>query len=333
MPATLADIRTKVRRLTRSPSTTQLTDAEIDSYVNDFLLYDFPEHLRLFTFRKTLSFYTDPYIAEYSTNTDNADDPLYNFKNAYITTHDPVYISGYKMYFTQSRNDFFSLYPTIQGQTQIATGDGVTTLFTGTLTGVPVLPNQVAFTSIDANNMSLVLSDVPQVDGVTGHTTVLGDLYTPNETISRGTINYVTGVYSFTFPAAPETSMAVYAQTVPYSAGRPMSILYFDNTFTVRPVPDKSYQITIETYVRPTSLVAAGDYPMLEQHWKYIAYGASKTIFEDRMDMESVQLIMPEFKQQEMLVQRRTLIQQSNERTATIYAQSLSDSNIWNYNR
>ena len=61
-----------------------------------------------------------------------------------------------------------------------------------------------------------------------------------------------------------------------------------------------------------------GDRP---QWWQYIAYGASKKIFEDRMDNDSVDLIMPEFKTQERLVLRTTLTQQANERTVTIYTQ------------
>ena len=40
--ATLGAIRNKVRLLTHSPSTAQLADADIDQYVNTFILYDFP---------------------------------------------------------------------------------------------------------------------------------------------------------------------------------------------------------------------------------------------------------------------------------------------------
>jgi hypothetical protein len=40
--STLGAIRTKVRRLTRSPNTAQITDNQIDEYVNTFILYDFP---------------------------------------------------------------------------------------------------------------------------------------------------------------------------------------------------------------------------------------------------------------------------------------------------
>jgi hypothetical protein len=68
--------------------------------------------------------------------------------------------------------------------------------------------------------------------------------------------------------------------------------------------------------------------PELSQWWQYIAYGAAKKIFEDRMDMESVQLIMPEFKKQEALVNRRTIDQLSKERASTIYTEmsvSLAD--------
>jgi uncharacterized HAD superfamily protein len=64
--------------------------------------------------------------------------------------------------------------------------------------------------------------------------------------------------------------------------------------------------------------------PQLEQWWQYIAYGTAKKIFEDRMDLDSVQQIMPEFKQQERLVLRTTLTQQANERTVTIYTQGKS---------
>jgi len=37
------------------------------------------------------------------------------------------------------------------------------------------------------------------------------------------------------------------------------------------------------------------------------------------MDLESVNLLIPEFKKQQNLVLRRTIVQQANERVATIY--------------
>ncbi len=64
--------------------------------------------------------------------------------------------------------------------------------------------------------------------------------------------------------------------------------------------------------------------PQLNEWWQYIAYGAAKKIFEDRMDTDSVQQIMAEYKKQEALCLRRTLVQYSNERTATIYTENVA---------
>lgn len=319
--STLAQIRTKVRRLTRSPSTAQLTDQNIDDYVNTFVLYDFPEHLRLFSLRTTFTFYAQPYIDTYSTNSTTATDPLYNFKNKYITVHPPIYIAGYNSLYSQSREQFFGIYPMTNSIASIGTtGDGVTTAFAGTLSNIPILRNNVLFDSVNTANAGLSLID----DGA-------GNLVVPNTTVNVGTINYVTGAYTFTFPSAPASGAAINSQTVPYVPSLPQALLFYNDTFTLRPVPDQPYRINMEVYQRPTELLSvATNIPELSEWWQYIAYGASKKVFEDRMDLESVQLIMPEFMKQQTLIQRRTIVQYTNERTATIYTdQGLGTGNGW----
>lgn len=89
----------------------------------------------------------------------------------------------------------------------------------------------------------------------------------------------------------------------------------------MRPIPDQVYKIEIEVQERPTELLSASRSPELEQWWQYIAYGAAKKIFEDRTDTDSIQVIMPEFKQQERLVLRRTINQQTQNRVQTIYTE------------
>lgn len=303
--STLSAIRTKIRRLTRSPSESQITTDEIDEYINTFVLYDFPEHLRLFSLRKTLTFYTQPGVETYETNA-IALDPLEDFKDAYITTHEPVYISGNQALFCQSREKFYAMYPFVNKEETIDTGDGGTVLFSGTLSSIPILRNKVLFSSVDLNGDPLTVYD-------DGDGTFDGD--------AAGTIDYLTGVYSITFITAPGNGESIYAQTVPYTASRPTAMLYFDNKFIMRPVPDKAYSVDLEVYKRPTEMLTAGQSPDLEQFWQYIAYGSAKKIFEDRTDMDSVALIMPEFKQQEILVLRRTIVQQTKERVATIYTE------------
>ena len=45
--------------------------------------------------------------------------------------------------------------------------------------------------------------------------------------------------------------------------------------------------------------------------------------------MDTVNQLMPEFKKQELLVQRRTIVQQTSERVATIYTQQVNPSNAY----
>ena len=321
--ATLGNIRTKVRRLTKSPSINQISDAIIDDYVNTFVLYDFPEHLRMFYLRTTLTFYTKPYVDTYFTNTTDPDDPLYNFDNEYISTHNPAYIAGFPAYYTQSREQFYNIYPMTNNIASIGTdGDGVTTNFTGTLSAIPVLAEEVKFSSVDDNYQGLILVD----DGA-------GNLVIPNTTATAPAswIDYNTGDYELNFPTAPGIGKAINSMTIPYKPSRPQGICYYENTFIIRPVPDMPYPVNIEVYYRPSELLKGTDQPDLAEWWQYIAYGAAKKILEDRMDMETVQLIMPEFKQQETMMLRRSLVQMSNERTATIFTEQTSIGNGFNW--
>lgn len=323
--STLVAIRTKIRRLTRSPSEAQITDTQIDEYVNTFIQYDFPEHLRLFSLRTVLTFYTEPYVDVYETNTTNPDDPLFNFKNRYITVHEPLFIAGFQQFFTQSREQFFGIYPMVNSIQSIGTaGDGVTTLFAGTLANVPIITNNVLFSSVDTNNAGLAIIDSPTVpfDGT-------GDLIIEATTTVVGTINYITGAFSFTFPTAPAAGQAINSQTVPYVPALPQSVLYYHNKFTLRPIPDQPYRVDLEAYIRPTELLANNESPELEQWWQYIAYGAARKIFQDRMDTDSLVQIEPEFKKQEALVTRRTIVQYTNERVATIYTEQTAGLNSW----
>jgi hypothetical protein len=357
-PPSLTQIQTKVRRLTRNPGPGQLSDTELNNYINTFIVYDFPEQLRTFNSRKSFTFYTNPGqdvyntdIASYSGATTNL---LYNFQNLYMTVHPPVYISGFQGFYSQSREQFFGIYPQVRnilftGQN----GNGTPGPFTGVINTQQTLPspanNQLlgllqghvlfncegTYGTGEIFGMSLV--DVPVVDPVTGYKLQVGNLYDPNSAAyqaaiqtpptvitSNNNINYLTGVFTITFSANTIAGVPINSQTVPMNLAQPQAILYYNNQFTVRPVPDQSYPVNFEVYQRPTALLATGQNPELEEYWQYIAYGAAKKIFEDRMETDNVQMIMPEFKVQERLVLRRTLVQHSNERTATIYTENVS---------
>lgn len=371
--STLVSIQTKVRRLTRSPSESQLTTADLNNYINTFVVYDFPEHLRTFNLRKPFSFWCNPYQDEYSTDVASfggasqaEQNILYNFQNNVLTVHPPVYIAGYQGFYSQSREQFYGIYPNTNSIQSIGTtGDGVTTSFTGVVNSAypGVFPNpgvnnqqggsvlvkrNVLFESVDVNGNGISLVDVPIIDSTTGNPTVWGNLYVPGSTayqaalvtppmaaapytpVIGGTpnannyINYATGAFTITFPYAPASGMAINSQTIPQIVALPQAMLWYGNKFVLRPVPDQPYQVNFEVFLRPTALLNSSDQPLLAEYWQYIAYGAAKKIFEDRMDLDSVQLIMPEFKKQEALCGRRNIVQWTNERAATIYTEQVA---------
>jgi hypothetical protein len=316
MPGDLTDITIKVRKLTRSPDPNLITDAQIQDYVNTFLLFDLPQELRLFEQRTTLTWYCLPYIDSYATDATQVAVPqLTNFNQNYITTHYPIYSAGNKMMFSQKPEEFYNIWPQTNNMQLIAQGNGINTFFTGTLSSIPVLANEVTFSSVTAANTGLVVYD----DGNGG---LLGDLG-----VGPNAIDYVTGVYSFTYSAPPGPGIDINAMTFPYQPSRPTSILYYDDTFVLRPIPDQPYPINMEVYIRPTSLLQPGSTPQLQQYWQYIAYGAAIKIFQDRSDNDSANALFPEFKRQEAFVQRTSWVQYANEQVGTIYTNQLSDRN------
>ena len=341
---TLQDIQTKVRRLTRSPSEAQLSTNTLNNYINTFVVYDFPEHLRTFNLRTDFSFYCNPFQDVYPTNINNAaflpiTNPLFDFDNKYLTIHPPVFIAGYQVLFTQSPEQFYSIYPNIANIQSIGPrGNGVQTNFIGTIGNLnlqpsnqtaPLVIGQVLFSSYNALFQGLSLYDVPNVP-FNGS----GILLDTNTQVPSGTINYITGAFNITFTSAPAVGAPIDSQTVPYQPSLPQALLYYDGAFTLRPIPDQPYKINFEVYVAPTDLLSAAgpgpqgqNSPRLDEWWQYIAYGAAKKVFEDRMDMDSVALITPEFRKQQVLCERRTVVQYTNERPATIYTEQVGVGN------
>ncbi len=356
-PPTLAKIQTKVRRITRSPSTAQLSDADLNDYINTAIEYDLPERIRPENLLTDFSFYTNPGQDTY--NTDEAsfagatNNPLYNFQNKYQTNNPPVYIAGFGSRFFQSPELFYGIYPKINSIQLVATGNGGTT-FTGVVNAqqsiipptsnqfISLLQNNVLFSAIGAGDLGMGLQDVPVVDPATGLKFQIGNLYDVNGSVYNdpingprtippttvdltNNINYLTGVFTITFPANTVAGTSVNSQTVPQNTALPQSLMFFSNTFTVRPVPDQTYKVNFEVRQRPIALLDNGQAPELEEWWQYIAYLAIKKIFEDRMDMDSVQMIMPELRNQETFCLRRTLVQNGTQRATTIYAEPNSN--------
>ena len=303
----LEQIRTKIRKITGMLSTNQLTLTDLDDYINDFYQYDFPAHLKNWN----LKISTSPIAG-----TDNALIPnraVYTFdQNSFTNIEPPFYVGGQEIQYFQDVEQFFTIFPTRTRREELASGTGIAGPYAGTINNTPILEQGIFISTV--NNAGDSLHCTANNAG-----TLTGDV------LAGGTINYETGVVAgLTWDtgviAAGET---IWAQSVSYASGRPEAVLFFDNTFTFYPVPDIAYEISCIAFVSPEQLSAIGDEPEVRDWWNLIAYGAALKIFADNLDMESYQKVDFLFEKQKRLVERRTLTQLKNQRTATIYTEGV----------
>lgn len=315
---TLQYIRDSTRRYCRKLDESNATTEYIDQKINYFGLYILPELAPLLQLRKTLTFYTAPNVDTYTTNTTDVLNPLYDFKNRYANVHPPVFFAGIQGAYYQDRESFFADWPQINSVANIgSTGDGIQTTFTGIATSAPMLQNSVVFTSVDIGGDPIILVDYP-VSAIVG---ALGLVNQPQTLPSPyGQINYITGAFTVVFPTAPAANAPIYIENINYQPAKPFAMLFYDNTFTIRPVPDKTYVIQINVDALPTELLGVTQDPDVKMWADVYALGAAKLVFRDDLDTESLQQIEPLFIQALDIVRRPTLRNSANVRTPSFYA-------------
>jgi len=302
---TLEQIRTKVRKLTGMLSTSQLSDDDLDNYINDFYQYDLPAHLKLWNIKTMLS--------PISSLLDDALIPgqafyLVDF-NKYTNLEPPFYVGGEEIQYFQDVEQFFNIFPTHTRVTQLSTGTGIAGPYAGTVSNTPILQQGIFISTIDNAGNSL-------------HCTANNAGVLSGDVAAGGTINYLTGaVAGLTWTGVIAAGEPIWAQSVTYSSGRPTAVLYYNLALLFYPVPDIAYEVACVVYEVQDEL-GAGDQPRIRDWWNLIAYGAALKIFADNLDMDSYGKIDILFNKQKSLVERRTLCQIKNQRVATIYTQT-----------
>lgn len=351
VPNTLQAIRNKVRRMTGRPSENQISNEDIDNYINTFYVYDMSEHIKMESLRFNYEFTTTANIPVYNLPTD-----------VYLAAMPPVYIGGYQSYMTQSRENFFRINPGLNFlQQSIYTGNGTPGPYTAQfLTQTPITPGfqpnppgAYAITPIAGVNYpstqprfinwNVIISALGTPDPVSGIapsiTLVddgLGNLFDPadpaippynagNFPTIRGNVNYITGAIDIAaFQASIPMGNAINAQYVPYVASRPQSVVFYQDQFILYPIPDQAYTISFEAYKYPTAFLndpTGIGIPQVAEWWQLLAFGAAQKVFEDNGDFENMAKFRPLLDEQMRLVMRRTIVQQTSERTASIYTE------------
>lgn len=328
----LQEMRNTVRRMTARYTPAQMPDTQVDRYINLAYTIHFPEQFKNLKLTKPYVFLTVPNVDTYDFVYQNglvnnpAGDPIPG--NIQVTP--PVYCQGYLLRYSQDKTTFYNRWPKLTVNQIIDTGGNAANVaYTGTIPSTPFLRAQldifgnvtesaVIISAYDNTGYNYAITDVPQPSSNIG--LLFDDL---NNNV--GTVNYLTGVYSFT-PAnsavIPSTA-TIYASVVPYQASRPTDTLFYNQQIVLRPVPMQVYQVEFQISQQPTELIDSAGVagaPELDEWYLFICAIASKLIYTDFPDPEGMAYLMPIYQEQLQIAQRRTLRQMGSQRAQTIFS-------------
>lgn len=149
--------------------------------------------------------------------------------------------------------------------------------------------------------------------------------------ITNNTINYLTGTAVVTFPVNIPSGNPIGASCIFYQTGIPRAILYYNNIITLRAPPNTQYLIELDAYLTPAAFLNTSAAIPFGYMAEYIARGAARKILADTGDIEQFQFYEPLFREQEILVWKRSQRQLTSTRTQTIFSgqgfQSMTGSN------
>ncbi len=155
------------------------------------------------------------------------------------------------------------------------------------------------------------------------------DPYTPVSgtiTSTVNTINYLTGTATNVFfPKPIPAGMPINASCYFYQQGIPRALLYYNNCITVRAPPNSQYVVELNAYLTPAAFLSTGQAIQFAYMSEYIARGAARKILSDTGDTEQFAFYEPLFKEQEILVWKRSQRQFTSTRTQTIYSRGLNN--------
>lgn len=336
----------KVRRLTGSSDPFQLPDVPdpnnpysvgITDYINSFYDYDFPAQYRALKLKDIYTFDTRAGIDTYPFDSEN-----------YTTVEMPVYCMNRLITMCQDPASFYGLNFNWQFQTNFANGDSPAAAgpYSGFTSAKPILRSVNNNPSFPVNPnyqasrvQNLLISVVVDINSGTtynvtddGSGNLIGDC-------TSGSVNYETGeITDLVFIGVIPAGTPIQVQFNPFQASIPLSIMFWQNQFTLRPVPDRGYTIQLVAHRKPSQALAntpayAGN-PEISDWWECIAVGAAKKIYEDRLDTDGIAVMDKMLAERYAVANTRTWAQLGKQRISTIFADQLNPSygnNGWGF--
>lgn len=331
----------KFRRLTGEADPLQLPDfpdplnpnsVAVSDYINSFYNYDLPSQFRSLKLKDKYTFNTIQGIDTYAFNSEQ-----------YTTIEMPCYCAKREIKLFTDPWSFYGVNFNWQNLVNFSFGNGTIGSYSGTLSAVPLIrsvnndpsnggvPNvpgvsqgYSGYQSSRVQNILITVNTATSTMNVTddGFGNLIGDC-------TAGTIDYQTGSISgLLFTQIVPQGNAIQIQYNPVQPSIPLSIMFFQNQFTLRPVPDRGYTIELTAYRQPTQALintgAGAGTPELSEWWELIAVGAAKKRYEDRLDFDGVALMDKMLMERYAIAETRTYAQLGSQRVNTIYADQLN---------
>lgn len=293
---TLGDIREKVRHITGRFSPDEISNNELDKFINDYYQLTFPQEVRLESKQTFYEFLTQPNQSYYEQPLE-----LYSSFSPKATCNNfpLIWYQDPNIFYQESRFQYIFTKPWV--------GNGTTTTFSVQTQGFPIMPATLTISSLNET------FEDTNINWTTDNITLIGSQK------GAATVNYATGYISVTFYNAPINLEPIHVNYVLFSPRRPLSILCFNNKFQLFPVPDQVYKIRMQASQIVKPLVLSSDTPELNEWGLCIAYGASREIFSSFGEMEAYAEISALYQEQVTYILKRTLMQLMNERSYPLF--------------
>lgn len=285
----LTAVRQKTRQLSGHLSEAELSNDDIDNYINRYLQFEFPAEVKL---NRNYSFYE----VNTTANTQSID-----FSSAYTNFVPEATIDRKEINFYQNPDKFYAQNPEQVSRFSTWTGDGATAVFANTYSN-----------NTPIKSGSVYVDDTVEVFTDDGLGVLTGDQG------GTGTVNYTTGAISVTFNTAPTSGQTIQSSFITMTTGEPTAVLMWDNQFTFYPVPDKAYRFRVKAWslniVKPATgsnkqtMTLATDKPLLEEWGLAWSFGASRRIVEDFGETDRYAELTMLYKEQIQYILARTCI-------------------------
>lgn len=344
----LQDIIEKARTVSASGNSDQVTDEKIIKYLNSFYLYDLPDDLRVLKLQDVYTFNTIQGVDVYPFDFDS-----------WSTVSQPAYIAKEQVALYQQRDLFDGFHGYTQSNETFDTGDGTTGPYSGNTVSFPIRRSiynnpmvdtptaaTTAFPSgypptFNSSNISRIQNILITFNTATStrHVTDDGAGNLIGDCAAGGTIDYLTGaIANLTFNDAVPDGNDINVQYTQTAFGRPSAILFYQNQFVLSSVPDAGYTVEIEAYREPSQALLGttsntafdlSGRPEEIGWWELLAFGVAKKLYQDRLDMDGVQMMQAFIDEQISQARTKTYGQLGMRQVSTMFKNDTTQLNWW----